>query len=118
MTKRLGDVGERQAIAFLRGRGYLILAHNFRTRFGEVDIVAQDENEVVFVEVKTRTNTHFGAPEEAVNRAKLDKITKVASEFMTMQGLTDVQSRFEVIAIVDGKTLRLISEIYIDNPVF
>ena len=118
MTKILGEKGEKQASVFLEKRGYRILAKNFRNRFGEIDIIAQDKDELVFVEVKTRTSDNFGTPEEAVNAKKLRKIMLVASEFMSEQGLEDVQPRFEVISIVDGKTLELIANIHIDKEAF
>jgi putative endonuclease len=118
MTKTLGKKGEQQAIIFLEKRGYRILAKNFRNRFGEIDIIAQDKNELIFVEVKTRTSDSYGTPEEAVNANKLKKIMMVASEFMREQSLEDVQPRFEVVSIVDGKTLELISNIHIDKEAF
>ena len=118
MSKTLGQRGEKQAVTFLKSKGYRILAKNYRNRFGEIDIIAQDGENLVFVEVKTRTNDNFGTPEEAVNTNKLKKIMMVASNFMQEQGLEDVQPRFEVVSIVDGKTLRLISNIYIDKEAF
>ena len=111
-------MGEEQAVAFLQQKGYRILAKNFRNRFGEIDIIAQDKDEVVFIEVKTRKNDNFGTPAEAVNEQKLRKITMVASDFMREQGLENIQPRFEVVSILTNKTLELISNIHIDKSLF
>lgn len=111
-------MGEEQAVAFLQRKGYRILAKNFRNRFGEIDIIAQDGDEIVFIEVKTRKNDNFGTPAEAVNEQKLRKITMVAADFMREQGLENIQPRFEVVSIVTNKTLELISNIHIDKSLF
>lgn len=111
-------MGEEQAVAFLQRKGYRILAKNFRNRFGEIDIIAQDRDEIVFIEVKTRKNDNFGTPAEAVNEQKLRKITMVAADFMREQGLENIQPRFEVVSIVTNKTLELISNIHIDKSLF
>jgi len=69
--KKLGDQGEVAARRLLENKGYRFLTGNFRTKFGEIDLIFQDREELVFVEVKARTKSEQGLPEEAVNRYKL-----------------------------------------------
>ena len=69
-----GDMGETRAAKFLREKGYRILQTNYKTKFGEIDIIAQDKNVIVFVEVKERATLAFGRPIEAVNFQKQQTI--------------------------------------------
>jgi putative endonuclease len=94
----LGKEGEGIAADFLLNRGYSILGKNFRTVFGEIDIVAQDSGTVVFVEVKTRTDIAFGYPFEAVNFKKREKIRKTALCFLKKLKKS-VPARFDVLSI-------------------
>lgn len=106
----LGTEGESIAAAFLRGKGYRIRAQNYKTPFGEIDIVAEDSGTLVFVEVKTRTNTAFGYPFESVNPKKREKLRKVALSYI--KGCRkEMPSRFDVLSIhVDG-TMKTIEHI-------
>src|SRR5665648_1233285 len=70
----LGEKGELLAKCYLEKKGYSILEQNFRTRYGEIDIIAKFQEEIVFFEVKTRSDTDHGLPCEAVNKAKQRKI--------------------------------------------
>lgn len=91
---------ERMAEAFLRGRGYKITERNFRLRTGEIDLVAQYGNEVVFVEVRMRSNDAHGAPEETVDARKQERIRKVAATYLNARNmLQNFVARFDVIAI-------------------
>lgn len=83
-TQNLGKFGEKYAEAFLISGNYLIFKKNFYSKYGEIDIVAQDQNtnEIVFVEVKTRTSDNFGAPEEAITFQKKQKIIATALYFI------------------------------------
>ena len=96
---RLGKSGEDAACRELRRRGYEILARGYRTRFGELDIVARDGATVVFVEVKTRRTVAFGAPAEAVGAHKQHKIWLMASDYLQHRGWHDCPCRFDVVAI-------------------
>jgi putative endonuclease len=92
----------------LRRLGYEILTRRFRTRLGELDIVARDGATIVFVEVKTRTNARFGSPSEAVTALKQRKVWLMASDYLHRQGLHDRPCRFDVVAISideDGRRL-------------
>ncbi|MBI3385219.1 YraN family protein [Candidatus Gottesmanbacteria bacterium] len=94
------DSGQARALAFLQKHNYQIITKNFRTKFGEIDIVALEGNVLVFVEVKCRTNTVFGLPFEAVNSAKLRQIAK-AGEIYQFKNKNSPQSvRIDVISIL------------------
>ena len=79
--------------------GYQILACGFRSRFGEIDIVAKDQETIVFVEVKTRTDREFGDPAEAVTPQKQEKIVRMAEEYVMLEQLENAFCRFDVVAI-------------------
>jgi putative endonuclease len=100
-----GDRGEIQACGFLRKRGYLILFRNFRSKFGEIDIIAKDGKELVFVEVKKRRVSKFGSSVEAVTRRKIDKILKTIDYFFLIhKSFKNNRYRFDVIGL-DGEKL-------------
>ena len=96
--KFIGDIGERQAAFYLRLRGYKILKRNYRTRFGEIDIIAEKKGELIFVEVKKRKNDAFGGGSAAVNTAKQQKIVKAAKSFLSFYE-KEPPCRFDVIEI-------------------
>ncbi len=99
LKKMLGQEGEDRAAKYLVERGYKILERNYRTRAGEIDLVALDRGEVVFVEVKTRTNNAYGAPELAVNPQKQRRMIKAALGYIKYKKLHQVPCRFDVVAI-------------------
>jgi len=94
-----GNEGERLAAAFLQEKGYKILERQYTTRFGEIDLVARDGDEIVFVEVKTRKTLDFGFPEESVTGEKLEKIMRVGEWYLQQVGLSGADCRVDVIAI-------------------
>ena len=94
-----GTKGEDIAAACLRKEGYRIVERNYRCRYGEIDIIAMDKKDVVFVEVKGRESDTFGSPEEAIGPAKQKKISKVALHYLQEKGLADHNARFDVVAI-------------------
>jgi putative endonuclease len=101
--KTLGREGEKAVRALLEERGYRILETNFRTRYGEIDIIAAVERTLVFVEVKTRTSTNCGIAEEAVNFRKQQRIRKLAVQYLTKPGHERYQDlRFDVAAVSAG----------------
>ena len=102
--KLLGRIGENKAVKHLKSLGYKILERNYTTNFGEIDIVAKDEECLVFVEVKTRSTNDFGVPSEAVNYAKRQKYKNLANVYMLKNRLTNVDVRFDVIEIT-GKDI-------------
>jgi len=99
--KSLGQEGERIAERFLKSKGYKVLDRNFRTRWGELDIVAKDGEVVVFVEVKTRSKTDFTRPEEAVNSTKQAHLRKAAQLWLLDNHPDDPPAcRFDVISVL------------------
>jgi len=114
--RKRGKWGERVALDFLRKKGYSIVATSFRSRFGEIDIIAKNSNFVVFVEVKTRNNTNFAYAREYVNKAKQRKIISTAN-YWIMKNPTSTQPRFDVIEIYaeDGEFTISPEIIHIEN---
>ncbi len=98
-TLRLGQSGEDLACAELERRGYAILARRYRSRVGEIDIVANDGQTVVFVEVKTRVSAACGHPAEAVTWWKQQRIAAMAQDFLARRHLSAHPCRFDVVAI-------------------
>ncbi|GAB4534571.1 MAG: YraN family protein [Thermodesulfovibrionia bacterium] len=101
---RLGRKGEEIALRFLRKNGYKIVDRNYRTPIGEIDIIAKDEDTLVFIEVKTREGRGYGQPFEAVDKRKRQKIADVASLYL--KRFRDIPPcRFDVVSISykDGK---------------
>lgn len=99
-NRETGNKGEEKAAVFLEGEGYRILERNVRRQTGEIDIIARDpQGEVVFVEVKTRNNRQFGLPEEAVNRQKMEKITKTALLWVQSYSKNDIMWRIDIISV-------------------
>lgn len=100
--KRLGARGEDIAVRYLKGLGYEILARNWWSRFGELDVVAVDGDTLVFVEVKLRYDPID--PLEAVDARKQQRIARLAFDFLMHHGMLGRPARFDVIA-VEGRTL-------------
>ena len=101
--KLLGRAGENRAAKYLKSAGYDILAKNFKTRVGEIDIIARKDGITVFVEVKTRSSDDFGAPSEAVGREKRRKYGLVAQEYLLKEKCGDVPCRFDIVEIEDER---------------
>jgi putative endonuclease len=98
--KLLGDKGERKASRFLKKLGYRIIERQHQTQFGEIDIIAIDGNQIVFVEVKTRRTTDAGQPFEAVDRVKQQKIARTALAWLKSQRRLNQSCRFDVVSII------------------
>lgn len=94
-----GILGEKKAQEYLISRGYEIKETNYRTKIGEIDIIAEKANILVFVEVKTRTNTNFGFPYEAVNKRKINKIVKSSLVYIKEKGIRNYQIRYDIIEV-------------------
>lgn len=84
-NRRLGQWGERQARLHLEAKGYEVVASNFRSRTGEIDIVARQGDELVFVEVKTRRGDAFGSAEDSISSARAERLAEVAEEYLRSQ---------------------------------
>lgn len=97
-NKQKGDKGEQLVVDFLIKEGFEILETNWRWKRCEVDIIAKVENILVFVEVKTRTNTKFGLPEESVSKHKQQQLQQAADEYI-FQNNHNGEIRFDVVAV-------------------
>lgn len=95
----LGKKGEQLAVDFLLEKGYEIIERNYRLDKAEVDIIAQINDTLAIVEVKTRSTTNFGNPQDFVKPKQIQRLVKAVDEYVTVNGL-DVEVRFDIIAIV------------------
>ena len=100
--RRLGDAGEAAAAQHLEKQGYRIVARNHRCPRGEVDLVAEQGELLVFVEVRTRATAAFGGPEETVGARKQQRVLLAARDFLARWRGPERGVRFDVIAVVDG----------------
>ena len=95
----LGKTGEDLAVRELERRGYTIVARRWRSRHGEIDVIARDGATLVFVEVKARDGEEFGDGAEAITMAKQRRLVQLAVEYLARHGLIDSPCRFDVVAI-------------------
>jgi putative endonuclease len=95
----LGRTGERLAAEELVRRGYSIIERNFRCRYGEIDLIAEKGDDLVFIEVKTRRGNAYGLPEEAVTPRKQQKIVQVASYYLDLHACSERSWRIDVVAV-------------------
>jgi putative endonuclease len=98
--RSLGREGERMAEDYFREKGYQILARNYRSRLGEIDLIVRKNRLIVFVEVKTRSSDACGAPEEAVDGRKMRKLYQVASCFLKEHRLEGQDAQFDVLSVL------------------
>ncbi len=98
--KLLGAKGELIAVKFLKTKGYKILHKNYKTKFGEADIIALKDGITVFVEVKTRTSLKYGTPAEAVNYTKQQKYRDIANAYLMLNDCKDGQISFAVVEVL------------------
>lgn len=95
----IGKWGENVAAEYLRNRGWAIAARNYRTPYGELDIVARKGGTVLFIEVKTRTSDAYGMPEESISPSKAKHLLESAQHYLQQNSLEDTDWRVDVIAI-------------------
>lgn len=99
----MGRAGEKRAVKFLKAKGYEILTTNYKTHFGEIDVIALDKDTIVFIEVKTWTNDDYGNPSESVTKKKIQKYYVVANEYLQREKKMDFPCRFDVVEIENGE---------------
>lgn len=95
----LGQTGEALAADALAKQGYRILTRNYRSPYGEIDLVARHDDTLVFIEVKLRRSAVFGSPQAAVTTTKQRHLKRAAQYYLTRQQAADVKVRFDVVAI-------------------
>jgi putative endonuclease len=104
-NKFVGNLTETMAADYLAKKGFDIIERNFSNKFGEIDIIANDNNTLVFIEVKAKTGTDFGPPEDMITNHKLSKIRRMATLYLQDQKLP---CRIDVVAIVINHHRQLI----------
>ena len=97
--REIGNLGERIAAGYLRGNGYEIVETNYRCQYGEIDIIARKDDTLVFVEVRTRTSTLYGSPEESITRTKIAHLLAVADDYVAGKTGLPTERRVDVIAV-------------------
>lgn len=113
-TRSQGNLGEDRAAEFLISKGLSILDRNFRSKFGEIDIIAKDKGCIVFVEVKMRSSSLFGTPKEAITSQKIQKIILAASFYLKSINNENAQYRIDAVEVDkrgDEMTLRHIENV-------
>lgn len=104
MNKReIGKTKEESCEKVLVDAGYDIVERNFATRIGEIDIIAENNEELLFIEVKYRKSKQYGYGEESVNKTKARKIFKTARQYIYKKNIQDKQIRFDIISIEDNE---------------
>ncbi|MDM8000717.1 MAG: YraN family protein [Dehalococcoidia bacterium] len=115
--KALGEMGEGWARKYLQQHGYRIRETNFRCREGEIDIIAEHEGCLVFVEVRTKTGSRFGTPEESVTLAKQERLAAVAMSYLQTHDSLPSEWRIDVVAIEVSPRGRIVRTELIQNAV-
>ncbi len=98
-TQKIGKFGEDEAVKYLVQKDYKILDRNFNCNRGEIDIIALDKKEIVFIEIKSRKSLKYGLPSEAVTKNKLKHIYKTAEYYLYIRNLEKENTRIDVIEI-------------------
>ena len=121
MSKIKGDFGESHVVQYMTDRGYVILARNYRCIDGEIDIIASDEEYLIFCEVKLRKQNSITIPIEAINRNKQNRIIKTAQNYIdkhcSNHEIQELQPRFDISCIEIGgnKKITITDFMYIEN---
>jgi len=103
----IGKYGEEAAKNYLIAKGYKIIAQNYRFGGGEVDIIAKDNEYIVFIEVKYRRGTNFGNPADAITLQKQQKIINTANEYLLKSNLYETDRRYDTITIFGKEKLEI-----------
>ena len=101
LRKQMGNTSEEIALEYLIAKGYRLIQRNFRCKTGEIDLIVQKDDSLVFAEVRSRTGTAYGEPSESVNRKKQNKIRKTARYYLYCNpSFEKYYCRFDVLSIV------------------
>lgn len=111
-NRQKGNLAEDKAIIYLKENGYNILYKNFYTIYGEIDIIAEKNNFIVFFEVKYRKNLKNGYPREAVSKSKQQKIKKTALIYISNNNIVDKDFSFDVIEILNNEIIHIENAFY------
>ncbi len=105
-NRQIGGSGEEVAARYLAARGYKVLARNYSTKWGELDLVVKMNDRIVFVEVKSKQGNRYGSPWEMVNRNKLERVRRMGWLFLVKNGLINSPCRIDVVGVVFGEDAR------------
>ena len=100
--QKFGEKSESVAASYLKKQGYKIIELNYRTKLGEIDIIAKEKGTIAFIEVKARRSGQFGNPKWAVTPNKQRKISMVALQYLKTTGQSNVKARFDVVSIISS----------------
>ncbi|MBT8359045.1 MAG: YraN family protein [Desulfobacterales bacterium] len=100
--QKFGKKSESIAAGYLKKQGYKIIELNYRTKLGEIDIIAKDKGTLAFIEVKARRSDQFGNPKWAVTPQKQKKISMVALQYLKTTGQSNAKARFDVVSIISS----------------
>jgi len=100
--QKFGEKSESIAASYLKKQGYKIIELNYRTKLGEIDIIAKEKGAIAFIEVKARRSGQFGNPKWAVTPKKQRKISMVALQYLKTTGQSNVKARFDVVSIISS----------------
>jgi putative endonuclease len=119
--RALGIEGEAAALRLLRRRGYRVLDQNVRCALGEIDLIAEQAGTVVFIEVKARTRTQFGAPFDAISAHKQRRLARLATWYLARRRWLDRPCRFDAVAVMvdaDGRVhaIELLRDAFVPDP--
>jgi len=104
--KNLGKIGENLAFDFLKSHNFSVLEKNFHSKLGEIDIIAEKEHCIHFIEVKTRSNVNYGKPFESVNRGKIYHIKKAAQYYLLKNKFEGYKLKISVFSIlIEGEKI-------------
>lgn len=98
-NKSTGNLGESKACKYIKKNGYKVLKKNYRTKFGEIDIIGTDSDTICFIEVKARSRTDYGSPQEFVTKKKQERLWKTASIYIDKNSPEIENYRFDVVAV-------------------
>ena len=114
--KALGSRGEDLAVQYLKKRGFKVIERNYHCQWGEIDLIAREKNTLVFIEIKARSSSEYGLPQEAVDRFKQKKLIAVSRYYLAERHLTeDIPALFDVVAIhltPSGPDIELIKDAF------
>ena len=106
-NKIVGNFGEKLACDYLQKKGYKIISRNTRAKHNEIDIIAKIKDIIVFVEVKTRTNSNFGVAEEAICQRKIKRLNNAINLYLNYKKIIDDNFRLDYIAININKLKKI-----------
>lgn len=109
MSRQSGNKGEDIAAVYLKRQGFSILERNYYIRGGEIDIIFQQKDVIVFCEVKMRSSDRYGLPCESVDYKKQQRICKAALDYSYKNKIIDVDFRFDIIEVMNGKINHIIN---------